>query len=312
MPSKYHTPVLLNEIVGLFSLKPRDKIIDATLGGGGHTQKFLEAGAQVLGIDCDQSALESVSKTVGNHPRLTLVNGNFSDLEILAKTNSFSPVDAILFDLGVSSHQLDSPHRGFSFRSSAQLDMRMDQTLTVTAQDLLAALSQSELTKLFQTYGDERLAKPIAKAIVEQRQKAPIDNTQKLQELVQSIYQKNYRSTSQKNPATKVFQALRIAVNDEINSLKNTLPQAVSLLSPKGIIAVISFHSTEDRIVKHFFIDQEKHSLGHILTKKPITPAPKEKNLNPRSSSAKLRAFQKNEKVKKNHTHYHHHPNYTP
>ncbi len=286
----YHSPVLLSESIKALHIKPQGKYIDATLGGGGHTQKILQAGGSVLGIDCDQDAIDYVAKHLAS-PRLTLVHGNFRHLTTIATTHKFAPVDGILLDLGVSSWQLTHPERGFSLHASAPLDMRMDQDLTVTAQDLLAAGGQKELARLFTKYSDEPRAAQIARKIIQVRSHSPITTTAQLTNLIESIYKTH--KIHHIHPATKVFQALRIAVNDELTSLELALPQAISLLKPGGRLITISFHSGEDRLVKHFFLDQATTNHIQIITPKPITANSQELSINPRARSAKLRIAQK-------------------
>lgn len=293
--SRYHTSVLLQEVLENLSIKKGKHYIDATLGGGGHTFAIAQAGGNVLGIDQDKDALAYVQKrldadetSLQNH--IKLVQGNFSALLEIAKGNGYIHVAGILFDLGVSSHQLDEGERGFSFLKEAPLDMRMDQRLSVTAKDLVNGLHKGELTELFQKYGEEPFAKRIAEKIVETRKTQPIAITTQLAQLVRECYP---NGKTKVHPATKIFQALRIAVNDELFSITTALPQALELLESKGRIAVITFHSLEDRIVKQTFVDFAAKGLGKIITKKPIEPNEEEIIANPRSRSSKLRIFEK-------------------
>jgi 16S rRNA (cytosine1402-N4)-methyltransferase len=300
---EYHISVLLKEAIDYLHVRAGKRYIDGTLGGGGHTGEILAAGGKVLGLDVDKDALAYVKEKI-NDKRLAikeddfrLARGNFKDIEVLAKANGFDKVAGILLDLGVSSHQFDTAERGFSIQASGPLDMRMDQTLAVSAKDLLNALTKDELTELFTKLGEERFAGKIAKEIVESRKKKPLETTAELESLIKrtvprsGIFDKS--GMRQIHPATKVFQALRIAVNDELNSLQDVLPKAVALLEPEGRLAVITFHSLEDRIVKHSFIAFEKKGQGMILTKKPVIPSEEEVLANPRSRSAKLRVFEK-------------------
>lgn len=284
--NKFHTPVLSTEVVSFFNPQPGARYIDATFGGGGHSKLILDRGSLVLGIDQDHQAITR-ARQLYTQPNLTLECGNFSSLSAIAVKHHFTPVAGIFFDLGVSSWQLDEPERGFSFTRQAPLDMRMDQTLQVTAADLVAALGKKELTKLFTLYGDERAATKIADLIIKNRAIKPITTTTQLAELISSMHPHTFRPKI--HPATKVFQALRIAVNDELNSLKSALPQTLDLLKPNGKLAIISFHSGEDAIVKAFFKDQA--AAGHLtlVTKKPLGPGTQELSANPRSRSAKLR-----------------------
>jgi 16S rRNA (cytosine1402-N4)-methyltransferase len=287
--STYHVSVLLAETIDNLLIKAGEKYIDATLGGGGHTRAILEHGGEVLGIDTDQDAIDEVRKQLPSS-QLHVVRGNFSEIEAIAKEHNFQSVDGIIFDLGVSSHQFDETERGFSFLRDADLDMRMDTRLSVTAADLVNGLTKRELTELFAKLGEERFAGRIAEAIVKKREKKQITRTVELADIVKYAVP---RIPSDIHPATRVFQALRLAVNDELNSLKTALPQAVSLLKNEGKLAVITFHSLEDRIVKEQFLAFEERGLGTVMTKKPIVPSDEEIAQNKRSRSAKLRVFQK-------------------
>ncbi len=301
--SEFHQPVLLNEVIQYLAVKKRGKYIDATVGGGGHAKEILKHGGQLLGIDCDPEALSSAREYLSTACPVSRINrnantpwrlalGNFKDLKKIALAFDFNEVEGILFDLGISSHQLTTPSRGFSFNSEALLDMRMDPNLTVTAADLVNGLTKRELEKLFTVFGQEYFARKIARAIVENRQKKPIKTCNELAEIILKVRGKSGRF-DRTHPATRVFQALRIAVNDELNNLRQALPQALEILKSKGRLVVISFHSGEDRIVKHFLREMELQDRLTILTKKPIRPSEKEKKENPRSRSAKLRAAEK-------------------
>ncbi len=285
---KFHQPVLVNQVLDYLAVAPGKKFIDATIGGGGHSQAIIEKGATVLGIDVDPEAVSFAQQRL--HPtHAQVVQGNFTELNTLAQTHGFKQVDGILFDLGVGSYQLDNPQRGFSFQADAPLDMRLDPSLSVTAADLVNGLGRKELYLLFTKLAQEKLAGAIASAIVQSRRLRPITTTGQLSQLVEQVY--GYRGKL--HPATKVFLALRLAVNDELNNLKAVLPDAMELLKPAGRLVVISFHEGEDRIVKHFFRAQALKLQAEVLTKKPIIPSISEINLNPRSRSAKLRALKK-------------------
>lgn len=290
----YHKSVLLQEVLEGLDVKPGKLYIDATLGGAGHAIEIIKKGGKVLGLDVDDDALTFVKQNIITEIKdpkdLTLVKGNFSHIEELAKKHNFFPVAGILFDLGVSSHQLDTPEKGFSF-VDGPLDMRMDTTLGVTAADLVNGLTEKEMVELFERFGEERFSKTIARAIVARRLEAPFTTTSDLAELIKSVV---YRSGFDIHPATRVFQALRIAVNDELNVIKEALPQAVSLLESGGRLAVISFHSLEDRIVKQAFVAFKEQGMGEIITKKIVIANEEEIGINRRSRSAKLRVFQKN------------------
>jgi 16S rRNA (cytosine1402-N4)-methyltransferase len=303
---EFHQPVLLKETIEYLAVRKEGKYIDATVGGGGHSALICQLGGKVLGLDCDPEALDSARKYLstacpaptlgrGLNTSWRLVSGNFKDLKQIALANDFAQVDGIFFDLGVSSYQLGKPKRGFSFNSQEPLDMRMDPSLTLTAQDLINGLGKRELEKLFWELGGEIQSRRLARFIVEARKKRPIKTCQELSEIIVKAIG-NRRGKI--HPATKVFQALRIAVNDELNNLRQALPQAVELLGHEGRLVVISFHSGEDRIVKQFFKKMEGLKKLKILTKKPITPSEEEKKNNPRSRSAKLRAAEKNDEKK--------------
>lgn len=287
--NKYHTSVLLQEVLTFLQVSKGKRFIDATLGGGGHTEAMLDHGGSVLGIDADQEALDHVSERLTGRSGLTLARGNFRDIDLLAKAHNFTGVDGILFDIGVSSHQLDEPERGFSFQDGP-LDMRMDDRLSVTAADLVNGLTNKELQEMFVSLGEERYARSIAKNIVEQRKEHLFETTG---DLIGVIRQSAPNLHSKVHPATRVFQALRIAVNDELHALDEALPKAVELLKSGGRVVVISFHSLEDRIVKRAFVSFEEAGKGEIVTKRPIEAQEEEIGDNRRSRSAKLRVFQK-------------------
>lgn len=282
----YHVPALLNETIEGLNIKPGGKYIDATLGGAGHTKEILRLGGIVLGIDSDIDAIENAKQL--NFKNLILVQGNFAHLKQIAQENNFLEVDGVLFDLGVSTHQLETENRGFSFNTNAPLDMRMDQSLAVSAKDLINGLNEGELSDLIYKLGEERFAKRIAREIVNARKVHPVTTCDELAKII--LKSRPRSSQDRTHPATRTFQALRIAVNDELNSLRDSLPQAVDLLKGDGRIAVLSFHSLEDRIVKNFF---KNSNILKIITDKPITPSKEETLINPRARSAKLRLAEK-------------------
>ncbi len=295
--TNYHTSVLLHETIDLVDVTQGKRYIDATLGGGGHTNEILQRGGKVLSLDVDQDALDHVDKKrrAENGERrtkdnLTLARGNFKNIDKLAAENGFKKVAGVVFDLGISSHHVDEGSRGFSLQKEAPLDMRMDKTLGVTAADLVNVLTKGELLELFSTYGEEPNAYAIARRIVNVRKVKRIETTTELADIVKSA---SHWSGSKIHPATRVFQALRIIVNDELGVLKEALPKALQLLDSGGRIVVISFHSLEDRIVKQTFREWERTGKGIILTKKPIVPSLEEIQNNSRSRSAKLRGFEK-------------------
>lgn len=288
--SEYHKSVLLQEAVTALEVAKDKKYIDATLGAGGHTKEILERGGIVLGIDQDEDALDYIRdnfRTQIEAKTLEVARGNFAEIEEIARERGFTSVSGILFDVGVSSHQLDTNERGFSFLSDAALDMRMDRSLGVTAADLLKVLTKKQLYELFTEYGEENNAWRIAEAIDKQRHVVSIETTKQLADLVVRISPKKGKI----HPATKVFQALRIAVNDELGSLTKGLQKGEQLLSANGKLVVISFHSLEDRIVKNTFLQLEKEKRGTILTEKPIVPTDTEREDNARARSAKMRVF---------------------
>ena len=297
--SKFHTPVLLKEAINALDVKKNKQYIDATVGGGGHTQEILKRGGIVLGIDLDQEALDYVKDNfklqIANF-KLFLTKGNFKDIDKIAHLNNFSKVWGIIFDLGVSSRQIDNAQRGFSFLRQGPLDMRMDKNSHVTAEYLVNILGKGELYAIFNKLGQETHARAISSVIASTRRVKAIQTTGELSKVVQKAYGINGEiSDFTKNRINqKVFQALRIAVNNELENIEKALPKALELLESGGKLVVLSFHSLEDKIVKEAFINFEKQNMGKIITKKPITASEEEVNINPRSKSAKLRVFEKN------------------
>lgn len=284
---EYHKSVLLEEVIHFLQLRDGKWYLDATLGDGGYSTKILALGGNILGVDTDIEAIKRSSRRIEemgiSNSRYVLKEGNFQDLATLAAGMKFA---GVIFDLGVSTLQLMTPERGFSFRLEGPLDMRMSKNLAVTAADLVNGLNKGELVQLFERFGEEPNAKRIAEAIIKAR---PIHKTQQLAELVKKV------SLRQKkiHPATRVFQALRIAVNDELVVLKQGLEQALQILEPGGRVEVVSFHSLEDRIVKDTFSDWRKLGLGREITSKPVIPSEQEVMINPRARSSKLRVFEK-------------------
>lgn len=294
MNETYHTSVMLSEAVDALRVEKGQKYIDATLGGGGHTDEIIRRGGIVLGIDTDKEAIAFVKgkhkKTDGkNHEQLFIYEGNFKNIAQIARKCGFEKVSGILFDLGVSSHQFDEAKRGFSFQNDGPLDMRMSDDLSVKASDLINGLSKKELVTLFEKLGEEHKARLLADRIIKARRYKPIETTTDLASVIVSAVGHNGKI----HPATKVFQALRIAVNDELYVLREALKQSVDLLLPKGQLVVISFHSLEDRIIKESFKKFQEQSLGTIVTTKPLIPTEAEIEKNRRSRSAKMRVFQK-------------------
>lgn len=297
-----HEPVMAAEVIDFLRPAPGRTIIDGTLGGGGHSGLLLKGGARVIAFDRDPEALaHSRSLLVSYGEQFTALEGNFAEAPEALAGLGVQGLDGILLDLGVSSHQLDTPERGFSFQREGPLDMRMGNS-GQTAADLVNKASASELAHIFREYGDEPRAIQFAARIVRAREKQPLTTTAELAELIAAGRQ------GPRHPATRVFQALRIAVNDEIGSLERALPAFASLVAPGGRMAVITFHSLEDRIVKHFF---RRHSQAEVddptwpaprpnperlfnaLTPRSVTASPTELASNPRSRSARLRAVER-------------------
>lgn len=282
----YHKSVLLQEVLDYLRIEKDRWYLDATLGDGGHSLEILKRGAKVLGLDVDPHGLDRArirfQEALINQDKYCLIRGNFRDIDQEVGDKNFW---GVIFDLGVSSSQIDTPQRGFSFQNLGPLDMRMDPNLAVCAQDLINALNYGELTKLFKTYGEERRAKEIARSVLGAR---PVNNTKQLADVIGHIAYGKDRITT----LARVFQSLRIAVNDELNALREALPKALSATKSKGKILVISFHSLEDRIVKDAFKEWERQNLGMIITKKPIMAQDLEVGQNTRARSAKLRVFE--------------------
>ena len=303
-----HIPVLLKEAVELLNCKKGGTYIDCTVGAGGHAERILELTSpdgKVVGIDQDEEILKIAGERLKRFgERIRLMHGNFSDIKGIMKDER---ADAILFDLGVSSYQLEDKERGFSFMSDAPLDMRMDKKAEITAADIVNSASERELSDIIFKYGEERFAKRIASFIVKERETKPVATTLQLSNIITKAVPARFHPRDI-HPATRTFQALRIAVNHELEILERSLLDAVDILKPKGRMCVISFHSLEDRIVKRTFQRLEKGCVCppkipicqcgikpsmKIITKKPVAPAEEEINANPRSRSAKLRAAEK-------------------
>ena len=304
-----HRPVMLEAVVASLSpaLQAPAALLDATLGGGGHAQAFLHAcpdGVRVIGLDRDPACIAAAQVWGAKWgARLHAVNGDFRDLTTHLARLDIPQVDAVLLDLGVSSYQLDTAERGFSLMRDGPLDMRMDATQPMTAYQLVNEAAASELQLLLRQFGEERWAGRIARAIVRERQEQPIARTRALAELVARAIPRS-AWPHHIHPATRTFQALRIAVNDELEALKSALPQALAALRPGGRLAVLAFQSLEDRMVKQFFQQEAKgctcppklpqcvcgrQPTLQILTRKPVAPTASEAQDNPRSRSARLR-----------------------
>lgn len=292
-----HIPVLQKEIIQYLDPKPNENFIDCTMNGGGHALAILEKTApdgKLLGMDWDREILRFPAKQAKLKARLKLVNDNFVNLKEVVKKEKFGKAQGTLLDLGLSSWHLEESGRGFSFLRNEPLDMRYNPENPITAEKILNYWSVQEIEKILKDFGEERFAREIARSILKFRQSRPLKTTFQLLEIVKTATP-NWYQQKRVNPATKTFQALRIAVNDELKNLEKVLPQALDVLKPGGKIAIISFHSLEDRIVKSFFREKEKENLLKILTKKPVIPQKEEVKINPRSRSAKLRVAQKNE-----------------
>lgn len=296
MSDAVHIPILTGEILELVDLRPGDSCIDATVNGGGHTAAFLERTApngRMLGIDRDPGVLararERHAEAVAAG-RLVLVHGNFRDLAAIAAEHGFADVRAVLFDVGVSSYHFDVSGRGFRFSENERLDMRFDpeDDSLETAADLLRTGSLDELTTIFRDLGEERFARRIAYRVVQARDEDPVETSAQLVDAITRALPGNVKWRYARS-AARVFQALRIAVNDELGAIEEALPQAFELLAPDGRLAVLAFHSLEDRIVKRYFVDLRQSGAARLLTRRPLQAGETEVAANPRAASAKLR-----------------------
>jgi 16S rRNA (cytosine1402-N4)-methyltransferase len=307
-----HLPVLAEEVVSMLAPAAGSLQIDATVGGGGHTERILEAtdpDGRLLGLDADPAAIERVRSRLARFgDRLVLRRVDFRELGDVAPAAGFAAVDGCLFDLGLSSYQLADTDRGFGFRAGGPLDMRFDQSRGVPASELLATLDERELTALFRRYGEEPFAPRIARAIVAARSVAPVDTAERLAGVIAAAVPGSPRGRRRVHPATRVFQALRIAVNGEMDALPAALSSAVELLRPGGRLVVLSYHSLEDRIVKRFFAAERRGCTCppeipvcvcgrkprlRLVTHPSVTPGPSEIAANPRARSARLRAAER-------------------
>ena len=301
--TSYHAPVMVEEVVALVS--GADQILDCTLGGGGHSEALLASGSSVVALDRDEAAITEARKRLASYEasgRFLAIRGNFGEIDRIPELSG-RHFDAILADLGVSSHQIDADDRGFSFRPGALLDMRMDRRSTTTAAELLNTLDETELSHIFREYGDEPRANRLARQIVHRRDRKPMHVSDDLVDAIRGAF------GARMGPGdfARLFQAVRIAVNDELTMLENALPLLRDRLKPGGRLAVIAYHSGEDRLVKHTMREWSSScicpprqlqctcrgkSLGKLLTKRAITAGAKETAVNPRSRSARLRAWQ--------------------
>ncbi|MFA6322625.1 MAG: 16S rRNA (cytosine(1402)-N(4))-methyltransferase RsmH, partial [Candidatus Buchananbacteria bacterium] len=308
----FHQPVLLEEVIKYLEPKPGENFIDCTLGGSGHTEEILKLNGpsgKVLGIDLDPLAIKTAQEATKKYKNRTIfVQDNFRNLKRILKDCHFGQVDGILLDLGLSSGQLQDQGRGFSFLAEGSLDMRFGGQSNLTAEKIINTYNEKDLIEIFKNYGEERLAKPIAQRIVAKRKELAITRPEQLVEIVAEVYHKYFHNKSKTNPATKIFQALRIAVNEELDNLKLILPPAAEALKKNGRLVVISYHSLEDKMVKDFFRAESRDCLCppampvcqchhkkslKIITPKPIEPSWEEIAANPRSRSAKMRVAQK-------------------
>ncbi|MBR6505048.1 MAG: 16S rRNA (cytosine(1402)-N(4))-methyltransferase RsmH [Clostridia bacterium] len=304
-----HKPVLLNECIGGLNIKLDGIYVDGTLGGAGHSKKILEnlsSSGLLIGIDRDEDALKAAKDNLKDYKNVKFVHSNHDNIKQILENLNINQVDGILLDLGVSSYQIDESSRGFSYLKDDDLDMRMDKTMQLTAKEVVNSYSEEKLIKIFYDYGEEKFSKQIAKNICEYRKSKQIETTL---ELV-SIIEKSIPGFAKKegHPAKRVFQAIRIEVNNEIEPLYNTIKDCIRCLSSKGRLCVITFHSLEDRAVKNAYNDSigkctcpkdlpycvcNNQCLGKIINKKPIIANKEEQEVNSRSKSAKLRIFEK-------------------
>jgi 16S rRNA (cytosine1402-N4)-methyltransferase len=306
---EYHESVLLAETVAALAPAPGKIIVDGTLGGGGHTEALLAAGAQVIGLDHDPEALTFAREKLSNYgDRFIAMRSNFSRVGVALDELGIAKVDGALLDIGVSSRQFDAAERGFSFMHDGPLNMRMDPANPISAADLVNTMSGEQLEKIFRVYGEEPAARKIAAKLTRERLVQPITTTKQLADAVEAVVPRHGRT----HPATRVFQALRIAVNRELEALAEGLEQFTQRLAPGARFAVITFHSLEDRIVKTFFKERTAEFIDrpewpaarpnplHLfsaVTRKPLIASEAEQRANPRSRSAKLRVVQRNAHV---------------
>ncbi len=309
----HHLPVLLKECLDRLNIRPDGIYLDCTLGGAGHSSEILKRlnGGRLLGIDRDADAIAAATarlEQLNPSARFTAIRGNFHDAKALLADQGVAKLDGVLVDLGVSSHQLDCRERGFSYHESAILDMRMDQSQALDARQIVNEWSEDELTRILRDYGEENWARQIARVICDRRKSQSIETTQDLVGIIDAAIPKKFRSRDGSHPARRSFQALRIAVNDELDPLEPSLRDLVSMLRPGGRICVISFHSLEDRIVKNCFkrladpctcpkslpvcVCGKKPQIS-LTPRKPITATPEELAVNVRARSATLRVAEK-------------------
>ena len=305
-----HVSVLLNETIEGLNIKPDGIYADGTLGGAGHSYQIaskLNGLGRLIGFDQDEDAITASTERLKEFKNVTIVRSNYRNMKEELNNRGIEKVDGILLDLGVSSYQLDTVSRGFSYKETAPLDMRMDNRNEVTARDIVNNYSQGDLFRIIRDYGEDKFAANIAKHIVMNREIKPIETTTELAEIVKAAIPMKFRKQGG-HPAKQTFQAIRIELNSELSVLKESLMDMIDLLNPNGRICIITFHSLEDRIVKNIFKEAEdpctcpknfptcvcgKKSKGKVITRKPILPSEEELKLNSRSKSAKLRIFEK-------------------
>ena len=305
-----HVSVLLNETIEGLNIKPDGIYADGTLGGAGHSYQIaskLNGLGRLIGFDQDEDAITASTERLKEFKNVTIVRSNYRNMKEELNNRGINKVDGILLDLGVSSYQLDTVSRGFSYKEEAPLDMRMDNRNEVTARDIVNNYSQGDLFRIIRDYGEDKFAANIAKHIVMNREIKPIETTTELAEIVKAAIPMKFRKQGG-HPAKQTFQAIRIELNSELSVLKESLMDMIDLLNPNGRICIITFHSLEDRIVKNIFKEAEdpctcpknfptgvcgKKSKGKVITRKPILPSEEEIKLNLRSKSAKLRIFEK-------------------
>lgn len=302
-----HVPVMLQETIELLNVKPGGVYVDGTLGGAGHSSVIAEKmqpGGTLVGIDQDENAIRTATERLKSFQGIKIVKSNFSDIDLVLSDLGIEKVDGILLDIGVSSHQIDEGERGFSYMTDGPLDMRMNEHADLTAYKVINSYSEKELNRILKEYGEEKWAARIAKFIVEDRSKKPIESTKELADLCKRAIPRGAQE-EHSHPAKRTFQAVRIEVNNELGVLRKALEDGTKLLAPGGRFVIITFHSLEDRIVKSWFNQMErpctcppkfpvcvcgKVPMVKVITRKPVTATEEELSINPRSKSAKLRA----------------------
>ena len=295
---RIHTPVMLREVLEYLDLQPGKTIVDATLGTGGHAKAILKRilpGGRLIGIDRDAASLGLAAQALGEFgSACELIHGNFAEIDTLLEKQGVKKIDGVVFDLGISSYQLFDASRGFSFQADGPLDMRMDKDSYISAYDLVNNLNEEELSTLLWNFGEERWHNRIARLIVQERDREPLTTTRQLADIVVRSIPARYRRRHYRiHPATRTFQAVRIAVNRELEILEGAVNKAIALLERKGRICVISFHSLEDRVIKFAFRKAQEQGLIDILTPKPLTPPESEVEDNRLSRSSKMRAAER-------------------